>query len=494
MIRNERQYRATLHQRRLLSRALDELTGRGDAVESGINQHELGGERDALILVIQRASLTGQLNDLNAQLHDYEQLRQGQLSATRVASLGELPDALVRARIAAGLSQRQLAERLGMKEQQIQRYEADRYAGASLSRLREVIDALGVDFEGDVQLHDRDTPLSRLRKRLLSIGFDRRVVDQRLLRDLTGTVSQAQVLVAAEKVARLLHVPTEHLMSLDLPLPELATTARFDAPHNASSTHLDAYTRYAESLADIVMRAVSHLPPVRPVGDARMVRTTIDLLAAEIAHRPAGTTQADSEILLRALLQYTASIGIPVLALRDPGAFHGACFSRGGRSVIVLKHTSDSAARWLALLLHELDHLADPRRATLRTWIELGDIETWSDSPEEKHAHAFAADVLFYGRADPVLTQAVAAAGGSVERLKAVVPDIATNADVPVDILANYLAFQLTRRGINWWATASGFQHRDQPWRAITDLLLTQIDFNALDPVDRETLMDALAP
>ena len=61
----------------------------------------------------------------------------------------KLPEALIRARIAAGLSQKELAGRLGLKEQQIQRYEARRYAGASLDRIQAVADALGM------QIHER---------------------------------------------------------------------------------------------------------------------------------------------------------------------------------------------------------------------------------------------------------------------------------------------------------------------------------------------------
>jgi hypothetical protein len=229
-------------------------------------------------------------------------------------------------------------------------------------------------------------------------------------------------------------------------------------------------------------------------GDAQTVRTAIDEIAARLAPEPE-SAHLDSEILLLAALRYAASIGVPVLALRDPGAFHGACFSRDGRSVLVLKHASDSPAQWLALLPHELGHLRDQSRGERRTWIEPGDLDTWNDSPEEQEAHGFAADVLFYGRARAaaVLTQAVQAAGGSVERLKSVVPEVAANADVPTDVLANYLAFQLTRRGINWWGTASTFQRHATPWRAVTDQLLTQLDFNALDPIDRAVLMDALA-
>ncbi len=489
MIRNERQYRTTLRQRQMLAEALDDLAGRSISLPlSSIGPEP--ADRAAQIVELERASLVGQLVELDAQVHEYEQLRAGQLATARVPSLADLPDALVRARIAAGLSQRELAARLGMKEQQIQRYESDGYAGASLSRLREVMDALGVEFEGDVELPTSDTSLGSLRRRLRTLGFDRSTVDKRLLRDLSGTTSQAKVLAAAERVARLLVMPVQELLSPD-PVPAFATTGRFQVPRSAAPDRLDAYTRYAESLADIVLRATAHLPARLP-GDAQTVRTAIDEIAATIGRQPE-SAHLDSEVLLHAALRYAASIGVPILALRDPGAFHGACFSRDGRSVIVLKHASDSPARWLALLPHEFRHLSDPDRGDRRTWIEMGDLDTWNDSPEEQDAHAFAADVLFYGRADAVLTQAVNAASGSVERLKSVVPAVAANADVPADVLANYLAFQLTRRGINWWGTASTFQRHASPWRAVTDQLLTQLDFNALDPVDRAALMDALA-
>ena len=49
----------------------------------------------------------------------------------------------LRAQIARGLNQKTLAGRLGLKEQQIQRYEASEYASASLARIRSVAEVLG---------------------------------------------------------------------------------------------------------------------------------------------------------------------------------------------------------------------------------------------------------------------------------------------------------------------------------------------------------------
>ena len=47
----------------------------------------------------------------------------------------------------SGLSQKELAKRLGIKEQQLQRYEATEYAPASLRRVIEVTKALGLKVQ-----------------------------------------------------------------------------------------------------------------------------------------------------------------------------------------------------------------------------------------------------------------------------------------------------------------------------------------------------------
>lgn len=96
-----------------------------------------------------REGMESQLADLREELAEYEALRTGQVRELQLRSLIELPEALIRARIASGLSQKELAARLGVKEQQVQRDEATRYARASLERVQAVADALGA------QIHER---------------------------------------------------------------------------------------------------------------------------------------------------------------------------------------------------------------------------------------------------------------------------------------------------------------------------------------------------
>lgn len=131
MIKNERQYRITKAQAERFEQAL-----------ASFAEHE-AGTTDPL-RQLQREALQSQLDELREELVDYEALRAGQRSVPNLASYMDLPRVLIQRRIALGLSQKDLAERLGMKEQQVQRYEATEYAAASFGRLQEVMRALDV--------------------------------------------------------------------------------------------------------------------------------------------------------------------------------------------------------------------------------------------------------------------------------------------------------------------------------------------------------------
>jgi ribosome-binding protein aMBF1 (putative translation factor) len=90
---------------------------------------------------VRAAALQSLIEELQTELEAFEHLRDHQ-EIPDFTALEHLADDLIRARIAAGLTHAGLAERLGMKPQQIQRYESTRYAGASLSRVLEVARAI----------------------------------------------------------------------------------------------------------------------------------------------------------------------------------------------------------------------------------------------------------------------------------------------------------------------------------------------------------------
>jgi HTH-type transcriptional regulator/antitoxin HigA len=91
-----------------------------------------------------REGIESQLLDLQEELADYERLRDGTVKTIVADSILDLAVGLVKARIVRNWTQKELAERLGLPEQQIQRYEATLYKGMALERLQEVADALRV--------------------------------------------------------------------------------------------------------------------------------------------------------------------------------------------------------------------------------------------------------------------------------------------------------------------------------------------------------------
>ena len=136
MIKNERQYKITKAQAVRFSNALESLRQRPRNDDS----------LHPVIAKAQEDALRSQLADLESDLSEYEAIKSGEFQLDSLKVVADLPSILIKARIAQGLSQKELAERIGLKEQQIQRYEATDYASANLARIMEVASAFGVDI------------------------------------------------------------------------------------------------------------------------------------------------------------------------------------------------------------------------------------------------------------------------------------------------------------------------------------------------------------
>ncbi len=136
MITNEREYRITRAQARELERALEE--GQQGPVPEDIHP---------TLAAAAREGLRGELDELKRQLEEFDHLRNGRKRIWVVESLGKLPDVIIQARIAAGMTQKQFADQLQLKEQQVQRYESTRYHGVSLERIEQAGVAAGLQFQ-----------------------------------------------------------------------------------------------------------------------------------------------------------------------------------------------------------------------------------------------------------------------------------------------------------------------------------------------------------
>jgi transcriptional regulator with XRE-family HTH domain/Zn-dependent peptidase ImmA (M78 family) len=409
-----------------------------------------------------------------------------------INSFDDLADGLIKARIASGLSQKALADRLSLKEQQIQRYEAERYASASFQRLREVADALGVRIKNDILLPVTAEGFGGLVSKLRQVGLERDFLLSRLLPSADASRASGEVgseeddyfltAKAAASLERVFGWTRENIFGAQaLVAPRFAAAeARFKMPAKRAKSSTSLYAAYANYLAVVALKGSRSLPQADIPADATSMLRKIR-----------GTYKT---VDLKSALHTAWDLGIVVLPLRDSGTFHGACWRYEGRNAVVLKQTSSYEARWLFDLLHELFHVGQRPEAQSLEVIEAD--ETSADrrnSEEEIAASQFAGEVVLDGKAEILAQACVQAARNSVERLKSVVPAIATKHAVSVGALANYLAFRLSWQGVNWWGAAANLQADDNdPWTIARDVFVERFPYDIDSELDRELLNRAL--
>jgi HTH-type transcriptional regulator / antitoxin HigA len=135
MIKNKKQLTVTTKQLALLEQALEAL-GRG-------------GEKD-VATALRRRALQADVSKLKREIADYEMAQEGSVDFAVLAELDSLGRLLVQGRIAANLTQDDLAHELGRKPQQIQRYERSEYSSASLATLARVAHVIRSASSGGV--------------------------------------------------------------------------------------------------------------------------------------------------------------------------------------------------------------------------------------------------------------------------------------------------------------------------------------------------------
>ena len=131
MIRNESEYQEALQ------RLQEERTRLGEH-EARLEKEGLKGDSLKRALDPFRSFHL----QLQEEAESYERLRRGEFE--ELLNLHGLGRTLVGLRIALGISQRDLAERLDIHESQVSRDERNEYHGISVDRASRILDALGV--------------------------------------------------------------------------------------------------------------------------------------------------------------------------------------------------------------------------------------------------------------------------------------------------------------------------------------------------------------
>ncbi len=137
MIQNKRQYNVTKKQIETLSEGL----------KAAIQEKT---DMDPRLYKAMVAGIRSQIDDLEHEVREFEELQSA--SRLHMKSSEDFARVLIQGRVARGLTQNELAKKLNLKPQQIQKYEATQYQGASLKRILDILVALDLDFEADIPL------------------------------------------------------------------------------------------------------------------------------------------------------------------------------------------------------------------------------------------------------------------------------------------------------------------------------------------------------
>jgi len=133
MIRNDNEYREAVARLREERSRLDEQRAR--LRETELSKSEIKRVLDPL------ESFHHQLKE---EVESYERLKRGQFD--EVMNLRGMGHLLISLRISQGLTQRELAARLGVNESQVSRDERNEYHGVTLERAARVLEALDVQL------------------------------------------------------------------------------------------------------------------------------------------------------------------------------------------------------------------------------------------------------------------------------------------------------------------------------------------------------------
>ena len=144
MIKNEKQYRIS-------KRKADELI---DAIERINNDPK----KDPLRKELLTTSLIMAKQDIEQEIKEYEKLKKDTIGKLKERLFADLPSLLIEYKIKSGLTQKEFAAQLGIKEQQLQRYEADNFRSVTFKNLLRFLDAI------DLEITIKETRMTRTNK------------------------------------------------------------------------------------------------------------------------------------------------------------------------------------------------------------------------------------------------------------------------------------------------------------------------------------------
>jgi DNA-binding Xre family transcriptional regulator len=131
MIKNEKQYKITRKKLQDIQEEINRLK----------NGREHLPAKDELLLV----SLLMMKQQMEDEIAKYDLVKTMTSAILGERSIDDLPTLLIEYKIQSGMTQKEFSEKIGMKEQQLQRYEAENFNSISFKNLLKIIHAIGLN-------------------------------------------------------------------------------------------------------------------------------------------------------------------------------------------------------------------------------------------------------------------------------------------------------------------------------------------------------------
>ncbi len=351
-----------------------------------ISERELGKLRDAIAAVqprgvdaatddgwlrdVQNDAIRSQIATLEAELSHYDLLKSGEITFAKSHSLESLPSVLVQARIAGGMSQTDLAERLGMKAQQIQRYEASEYSGASLDRLIDICEALNVHTTGLFELGDASKGAVFSWSEIGDVAWKQFPAREMAKRGWFDVPRKGDVFQLARDYF------------LSVAGPQFASTYHRKKMHGSSVPNEYSLLAWQARILERARDVVTTRDPPEFIPDDRWIA---DLVA--LTRRKDGPMRAQALLLTKGIILVTER------HLSGTYLDGGAMLDRDGRPIIGLTLRFDRLDNFWFVLMHELGHVFLHLMEGLR-YDFFDEEETSGEDKVEREADSFALENL----------------------------------------------------------------------------------------------------
>ena len=133
MIKNEKQYKITKKKLFSVDEMIAQLSGRGKEIPL----------KDQLLL----ASLNSLREEMGNDIIAYEFLKASQIDILKERDIDDLPSLITEYKIVSGLTQKEFSKKIGLKEQQLQRYEAEDFKSITFKNLLKILRLIGLDVK-----------------------------------------------------------------------------------------------------------------------------------------------------------------------------------------------------------------------------------------------------------------------------------------------------------------------------------------------------------